>query len=254
MTLIVAHRGASGYEPEMTQEAYNLAIEMGVDGVEVDVRLTKDDLLVAIHDRNTKRVADKNINVSKSSFQDLLNLNFLGEEKKSGMFKILKLSDLIDFLLEQKRPLLLAIESKHPSLKSFKLEKSIAKTLQNYDLKDGKIENLKIILMSFNIFAVRAFKKLLPEIPAVMLVEKNYPFLSWFPTPARAEYVGPGINLLNKNPKLYERWRMKGKKFYVWTVDHPKDIEWCIKKQVEIFASNYPDISLRHKKTIDFFG
>ena len=76
MSLILAHRGASGYQPEMTQAAYQLGLEMGADGVEVDVRSTKDDVLVAIHDRNSRRVSDGELNISKSTFQELKKLNF----------------------------------------------------------------------------------------------------------------------------------------------------------------------------------
>jgi len=245
MTLILAHRGASGYQPEMTRSAYELAHRMGVDGFEVDVRLTKDDVLVAIHDRHTKRVADKKIIISKSTYKELSKLNYYGENKYKGSFNILKLTELLDIALTANKPFILAIETKHPSIKSFKLEKEVVKTLRNYQIKNGKIRNVQIILMSFNLFAVKAFKKLLPDTPAVMLVERNYPFLAAFPTPGKAEYVGPGIELLNKNLKLYRKWRNKGKKFFIWTVDHPRDVKWCLEKGVEIFVSNYPDLSMQ---------
>ena len=48
--LVWAHRGASGYAPENTIESFRLAIEQGADGIELDVQLTKDDVLVVIHD------------------------------------------------------------------------------------------------------------------------------------------------------------------------------------------------------------
>ncbi|MEL7487289.1 MAG: glycerophosphodiester phosphodiesterase family protein [Pseudomonadota bacterium] len=60
--LVIAHRGASGYRPEHTLEAYKLAIEMGADVVEPDLVVTKDGVLVARHDRylsTTTNVADK---------------------------------------------------------------------------------------------------------------------------------------------------------------------------------------------------
>ena len=48
--LVWAHRGASGYAPENTIESFGMAIEQGADGIELDVQLTKDDVLVVIHD------------------------------------------------------------------------------------------------------------------------------------------------------------------------------------------------------------
>ena len=67
MTLIIAHRGASGYRPEMTIPSYELALELGSDGLEIDVRLTKDLELVGIHDRKTNRVSNKDLIVSNST-------------------------------------------------------------------------------------------------------------------------------------------------------------------------------------------
>ncbi|MEE2690427.1 MAG: glycerophosphodiester phosphodiesterase family protein [Pseudomonadota bacterium] len=60
--LVIAHRGASGYLPEHTLEAYKLAIEMGADVIEPDLVFTKDGVLVARHDRylsTTTDVADR---------------------------------------------------------------------------------------------------------------------------------------------------------------------------------------------------
>ncbi len=56
--LIIAHRGASGYLPEHTLEAYRLAIEMGADVIEPDLVFTKDGVLVARHDRYLSTTTD----------------------------------------------------------------------------------------------------------------------------------------------------------------------------------------------------
>jgi len=245
MSLILAHRGASGYKPEMTKAAYQLALDFAVDGLEVDVRLTKDDVLVAIHDRHTKRVSNKKLNISNTNYKDLLNLNFYGENRAPGTYQILRLDELIELCLIHDKELILAIETKHPSVKSFKLEKELHKLLNSFNLNKGKIKKIRIILLSFNLFAVRSFKKLMPDVPRVMLVERNYPFLGWVPTPGNAQFVGPGIELLNKNPKLVKIWRQRGKKIFVWTVDQRQDVEWCLKEGIEIFVSNYPDKSLK---------
>ena len=50
--LVVAHRGASGYLPEETMEAYARAVELGADVIEMDLLVTKDGVLVARHDPN----------------------------------------------------------------------------------------------------------------------------------------------------------------------------------------------------------
>ena len=51
--LVIAHRGASSYAPENTMAAFDLALQMGVRHLELDVHLTRDDDLVVIHDDTT---------------------------------------------------------------------------------------------------------------------------------------------------------------------------------------------------------
>ena len=57
-TKVWAHRGASGYAPENTLEAFELAAKQKADGVELDVQLSKDGELVVIHDEIIDRVTD----------------------------------------------------------------------------------------------------------------------------------------------------------------------------------------------------
>jgi len=72
---IIAHRGASGTAPENTLAAINRAWELGADGVEVDVHLTKDDVPVLIHDPDTKRVAGTKMVVERNTYEDLSKLD-----------------------------------------------------------------------------------------------------------------------------------------------------------------------------------
>ena len=54
---VVAHRGASGDRPEHTLAAYDIALQQGAEGVECDVRLTRDGHLVCVHDRRVDRTS-----------------------------------------------------------------------------------------------------------------------------------------------------------------------------------------------------
>src|ERR1700745_2620960 len=56
--LLIAHRGASGYAPEHTIAAYDAAIKQGADFVEQDLQLTKDGVLICIHDPDLDRTTD----------------------------------------------------------------------------------------------------------------------------------------------------------------------------------------------------
>jgi glycerophosphoryl diester phosphodiesterase len=56
--LRVGHRGARAYAPENTLASFKKALELGVDAVELDVRKTKDNQIVVIHDADVKRTTD----------------------------------------------------------------------------------------------------------------------------------------------------------------------------------------------------
>ena len=58
-TKVWAHRGASGYRPENTMEAFELAIKQGADGIELDVHTSADGELIVMHDETVDRVTDK---------------------------------------------------------------------------------------------------------------------------------------------------------------------------------------------------
>ena len=58
MSIILGHRGASGHAPENTLEAFKLAMDMGAEGFELDVHLSKDGELVVIHDETVDRTTN----------------------------------------------------------------------------------------------------------------------------------------------------------------------------------------------------
>jgi glycerophosphoryl diester phosphodiesterase len=67
----LAHRGASGYAPENTDAAFDLAIEMDADGIETDLRLTRDGVVVLFHDPTVDRNTDGRGEVASLNFRDL---------------------------------------------------------------------------------------------------------------------------------------------------------------------------------------
>jgi len=71
MTIIVAHRGASGRAPENTMEAYRLGIEAGADAIELDVHLTSDRQLAVIHDDTLDRTTDRTGAVSELTMDEI---------------------------------------------------------------------------------------------------------------------------------------------------------------------------------------
>ena len=245
MTLIIAHRGASGYKPEMTVPAYELALKQNVDGFETDVRLTKDLELVGIHDRKTGRVADRDLIVSKSTLKDLRELDFSGKETNA---KVMTIREFLSLALDSGKSLTLTIETKHVTKHHGLLEHKLNELLTEYNLNRNQHDRVKTILMSFNPLAVLRFSKLIPLIPRVQLKEKSYPFLHLYPNPGNPEIVGPGIELLLKRPDLITKFKDQGKKIFVWTVNSPQDMRFCLERGIDAIITNYPDIAYQERE------
>lgn len=77
-TLVWAHRGASAYAPENTLEAFQLAIDMDADGIELDVHQTKDGIVVVCHDEAIDRTSDGAGLISEMTLDELKKYNFFG--------------------------------------------------------------------------------------------------------------------------------------------------------------------------------
>ncbi|HIO43019.1 MAG TPA: glycerophosphodiester phosphodiesterase, partial [Gammaproteobacteria bacterium] len=75
MVEVIGHRGASTEAPENTLAANNLAFQQKADGVEVDVRLTKDKQLVCMHDKSAFRTAGKRNLIKESTLKQLKSLD-----------------------------------------------------------------------------------------------------------------------------------------------------------------------------------
>ena len=73
---IWAHRGASGTMPENTLESFKKAAELGADGVELDIQLTKDDEIVVIHDEKIDRTSDGKGWVKDYTLEELRGFNY----------------------------------------------------------------------------------------------------------------------------------------------------------------------------------
>src|ERR1700727_1308290 len=116
---VVAHRGASAALPEHTLAAYDLALREGADGVECDVRLTRDGHLVCVHDRKLDRTSSGAGLVSMMTLAQLRELEFGSghgswrADGAPGDPGPLTLDALVTLVLDWKEPVKICIETKH---------------------------------------------------------------------------------------------------------------------------------------------
>ncbi|WP_367133699.1 glycerophosphodiester phosphodiesterase family protein [Saccharothrix sp. HUAS TT1] len=216
---VVAHRGASTRRPEHTLAAYELALRQGADGLECDVRLTKDGHLVCVHDRTIDRTSGGSGAVGAMTLAELRRHDF-GSWHGGEPAEVLTLEVLLGLAADHGKRLF--VETKHPVRQGGGVERRLAEALAGH--------RVDAVMMSFSVFAVRRFKLLRPEVPTVLLYDRLWPKV----TPYFVDFPGPGVHLLRRHPD-------RGEGAYVWTVDDPADIALCRARGVRFLATNNPE-------------
>lgn len=105
---VYSHRGESNYAPENTMSAFYLAQFVNSDGIECDVRKTKDDVLVIIHDRTVDRTSNSTGKISDFTYKELLKMDF-GNDKFKGE-KIVRLEDFLKYFSQKQMYIFLELK------------------------------------------------------------------------------------------------------------------------------------------------
>lgn len=218
--LIVAHRGASAYEPENTVRAVESAIKLGADMVEVDVRLSKDGYVVVIHDETVDRTTDGSGYVEKISLKKLKKLDAgLGE-------KIPTLEEIVDVIRGKAK---LVVE-----IKKLGMEKKVVKIFEDKKVVED------VLITSFYHETLRKIKDLNRKIK-VGVIFRCYPLnVCQLALNVKAEAIFPEHKYVDF--KMVEEAHRKGLSVYVWTVDDPKTAKKFVNMEVDGIVTNKPDI------------
>ncbi|PLR95955.1 glycerophosphodiester phosphodiesterase [Bacillus sp. T33-2] len=232
----VAHRGASGYAPENTIAAFDKAVEMKVDYIEIDVQRSKDGELVIIHDTTVDRTTDGTGYVRDLTFEQLRSLDagsFKGAEFAGE--KVPAFDEVLDryhgntgILIELKAPEL------YPGI-----EETVAQELRERNL--DKPQNNKIIIQSFNFESMKKIDALLPKVPVGVLTSSRAhttdQALQEFA--AYAEYFNPSYGIVTKD--LVDRVHALDMGISSWTVRSREAAQFLIDMQVDAIITDYPD-------------
>lgn len=241
---VVAHRGASADKPEHTLAAYDLALREGADGVECDVRLTRDGHLVCVHDRRVDRTSTGTGLVSEMTLAELRRLDY-GSWHAGGRAGtdtgLLTLDDLVSLVLDWNRPVKLFIETKHPVRYGALVENKVLALLHRYGIAAPASADLsRAVVMSFSAAAVWRIRRAAPMLPTVLLGETSRYLGGSAATTVGATAVGPSIATLREHPELVDRAAAQGRALYCWTVDHYEDVQFCRDIGVGWVATNHP--------------
>jgi len=237
---VVGHRGASGYVPETTLEAYRRAIEMGVDFVETDVHRLRDGTLVAIHDADLKRTTNGKGWVGDLALAELKALdagswfNNAYPEKARPEYAGLQvptLQEVIDLVKKSRAGLF--IEIKDPERYQPDLESSLLSLVR------GNHMEKRARFLSFSAQSLCKIKELDASIPTMLLISKPREN----PVKAAVDIAADELGLLYEyaTPAIVNEARNQGLRISVWTVDKQEDMRRMIELGVDSITTNYPD-------------
>ena len=258
---VVAHRGSSAAHAEHTLGAYELALTEGADALECDVRLTRDGVLVCVHDRRIDRVSDGRGVLSTLELADLADLDFaswkagqtdpaLAEavreaDRDPDRKRVLTLERLLQLSLESTgpsgQPVQLHIETKHPTRYGGLVEHALVDLLGCYGLATPATRaGSRVTVMSYAVTSLRRVHVLAPLLPTVYLFDRVPVRLRDGRLPAQMNAVGVALRALRADPGYAARVHRMGHRLHCFTVDEPADIEFVLDLGVDVVISNQP--------------
>jgi glycerophosphoryl diester phosphodiesterase len=258
---LVAHRGASAYAPEHTLAAYRLAIEQGADFVEQDLAVTRDGVLVCIHDRSLERTTDVETVFPQRFVEDELK----GKPVKRWLVADFELDELkrLDagswfhpkFAGERIPTFQEAIDAvrgragMYPELKDpdlyrrrgFNPERLLADALKRNRLPEAKTP---IIVQSFDEATIKSAAAALPGVPRVWLVEATWGDRVDSPDKIRAiagwaTGLGPNKQLVASRPELVKWAHAAGLTVTPWTFRGSTTTMASVREEMAKFLYEY---------------
>jgi len=237
--LVIAHRGASAYEPENTLAAFEKAIEMGADYIETDVHQTKDSVLVLMHDLTVSRTCEANSELKTKLVKELSYTEFSSLKIKGKKYAPPTLEAALN-LINGRCKLLIELK------KGSNYYPGIEKRVMNL-IKKNNAESWADIIHSFDKKALLKVNEQKTGIKLQKLIVFKFPLSSFnFSKGIKKDDFSDwrGVNVYYRfaRKKLIKKLHKQGKTVYVWTVNNPKKAKELIKRGVDGIITNKPDI------------
>jgi len=217
--LKIGHRGAKAYEPENTLRSFDQAVTLGVDAVELDVRKTKDNQLVVIHNSDVDKTTNGKGAVNELTLEEIKQLvTDKGE-------KIPTLDEALTFLGKHVKTLI--------ELKEVGLEADVLDLVEKKGLLD------KVIIVSFHEDVLRKIRELNKDVETGLIyVRHKNPIKAALDL--KAQYLLSLYRFIHSAnvKKAHEA----GLKVIVWTINTKEEVAQYRNKGVDGIASDRPDI------------
>lgn len=234
---VIGHRGAMAYAPENTKESLHTAADMGAQWVEVDVKLTKDDVPIVFHDDELDRTTNGSGLVAETLYEDIKGLDagsWFGHSF-SGT-RVLTLEELLDILLE--RGLSANIEIKPcPGREKETAEVVMDAITRCWDEPD------RILISSFSHVSLEVARDMAPEYPRALLLDDVWPD-NWQDIATHLDVSAVNLNGNTATREQVEDAIDFGKPVIAYTINDPQKARQLQGWGVDGFFTDEPDTLL----------
>lgn len=240
---VISHRGANKYAPQNTLAAFETALNLGVDGFETDVHLTKDGEIVLCHNSSIDETSNGKGELGNLTLQQLKRYDFGSyfSEKFAGT-KIPTLREYLDFIKTTDISVL-NIEIKSQKENNSIIVKDTIEMIKEYDLFD------KLLISSFDTDVLIGVKKYDEKCKTGFLYAPNRNVtpvilsrvVQMTKTQLHADAIHPYYRFITR--KLVETAHNNGIEVSPWTVNNVKDINKLIDYGVDGLITDLPDVA-----------
>ena len=244
-TLIIAHRGGGGLGPENTLECIKEGLKYRADMIEIDIHQTKDEILIAIHDKSIDRTTNGKGLVKELTFKQILQYNSVSDlDKDYTNITIPSLEQILE-LVKMKSKLL--IELKKGNNYYLNIEERLIELIKKHKAED------RCIIQSFDINILKRIHLLSKNLELHFLCFGKLPFMpAWIGKkilidPFRKYDFIKGINIhyFFANTHTIYAAHQRNRKVLIWTVDNEKKMRKLLNLGVDGIITNYPNYLFR---------
>ncbi|MBE9479756.1 MAG: glycerophosphodiester phosphodiesterase [Chloroflexi bacterium] len=237
--LVIAHRGASKYAPENTITAFELAVEMGADAIELDAMLTADGTPIVIHDQSLERTTNGSGSVASKSIAEIMLLD--AGSRFDARFAEEKIPTLEEVFSAVGNKILINVELKNYASPFDRLPEIVVALVKKKGLSDC------VLLSSFNPIALIKARRASEEIRRAALTGGGPKILHGV-IEAFTDYFAlhPEVSLINQG--MIDKHHNAGYKVNAWTVNEESEMMKLLSMGVDGLITDKPDIA---KKVIE---
>jgi glycerophosphoryl diester phosphodiesterase len=236
--LIFAHRGACRVAPENTLPAFEAAVGLGADGVELDVQYSSDGELMVFHNPSLEATTDGAGRLTSHTSEELRALDagsFFGPEFAGT--RIPTLDEVLDLLNGK---LLVNVELKALDQTTSGIGADVVKSVRARDMQD------QVVISSFNPMALRRARGAGPEIECALLLAPDLP--GWLRSGmarrySRANALHPEAPMVDE--AYMARARKEGLPVRAWTVNDEPEMRRLAALGVDAIITDVPDVLAR---------